>query len=263
MLSLSWSTFSATPSNPIELYTEIEPPFQYVESDRLKGLNINLMTTLFQRVSLPINIHALPWSRAYRYATSAPNIALFPTLRTNEREVQFVWVGPILESTYGLYKLKVRTDIQLETLDDARKYQTGVVIGDARYLYLLKKGFSEDAGSLSAVSEQVHNVQKLRTGRVDLIVMASLSCQTNEVDCGELQEAFRFNDFPNQLYLVFRKDSDPGLVLRLQQAFDGMIDDGTVARMLEEDGGMRKPEHELLPDNPPLEPPAERPRSYQ
>ena len=46
---------------------------------------------------------SVPWARGYRMATTQPDVGLFVTVRTPERETLFRWVGPIISTSTTLY----------------------------------------------------------------------------------------------------------------------------------------------------------------
>ena len=76
----------------------------------------------------------------------------------------FKWIGPVSDRNIYFYKLKSRSDIIINKLSDAKKYNVGTVINTANSEYLESKGFK-----LKKVPNYIQNMYKLLNGRVDLI----------------------------------------------------------------------------------------------
>ncbi|MBU2712739.1 hypothetical protein [Zooshikella harenae] len=48
-------------------------PFQYVEEGILKGISIDALSAIIQKIELIIEYRVMPWKRAYNYTLSRPN----------------------------------------------------------------------------------------------------------------------------------------------------------------------------------------------
>ena len=79
----------------LSVYTEDLPPYNFVNKGRLTGFSVDLVREIMQRVGTIAPIQVVPWSRGYQKAMEEPNVALFSTVRSTQRETQFKWVGPL------------------------------------------------------------------------------------------------------------------------------------------------------------------------
>ena len=95
-------------------------------------------------------------------------IIILQNLSVFDRKILFNWVGPISPREIWLFKLASREDIVLRSLEDAKRYQIGVVRKSSSANYLLKNGFSEDK-NLQLANLEIQNIKKLFIGRIDLV----------------------------------------------------------------------------------------------
>lgn len=161
---------SLAPAQSLTIYTEIDPPNQIQnEEGELAGMAVEIVREIQRRVGNTDPINVVPWSRGYLELQTLPNIVLFSTARTKERNPLFKWVGPIDERRYVLY-VRADSKIQLRTLEDARKLAAiGVYKDDVRDLYLTGKGFK----NLDRTIDNLSNVKKLMSGRIDAFAYAT------------------------------------------------------------------------------------------
>ena len=76
----------------LNFVTESYPPYNFKSQGMLKGIAVDLLLAATQKsaFSLSLNdIRLLPWPRAYKMAEEGPNIVLFSTTRTEQRETKF------------------------------------------------------------------------------------------------------------------------------------------------------------------------------
>ena len=59
-----------------------------------------------------------------------------------EREGAFEWIGVVATGKTYLYSLQGRDDIDIQTLDDAKKFSIGVLRNAVRFRHLKNKGFT-------------------------------------------------------------------------------------------------------------------------
>lgn len=98
-LSLAWPFAAVAGSAEIHLLTEEFPPFNMASPDgRVGGLSTELIRELLRRAGVPYQIHIQPWIRAYNTALLQDNTCGYSTSRTESREHQFKWVGPLVDS---------------------------------------------------------------------------------------------------------------------------------------------------------------------
>ncbi len=216
----------------LQVVTEHSPPLQYAEGGKVFGPAVDIVEAVLREAGLAWRIQAMPWARAYKTATTQPDVLIFSISRTREREPLFTWVGPIVPIRYGLYALRSRQDIVVGSLEDAKRYLTGVVNQDVRHQYLLGQGFPEGKQSgLFPVSDQELNYRMLFAGRIDLIAMGNLACLSGRVECSKLRKVVDLEALDSGLYMAFSRGSHPGWVDRVRSAFASLRDSGALQKL--------------------------------
>ena len=162
--------FSETTS--LKVVTEFMPPLQQAKSGQvMQGSSADFVYKVIASTKIPFTTDVFPWARSYRVAKSEPNVLIFPLIRTQERENDFHWIGKIWSFSAAIYRNSTRTDINVTSLADAKKYNISVYRNDFFHHYLLKQGFSDD--KLFPVSGIEQSIGLFINGRVDLIVIDS------------------------------------------------------------------------------------------
>jgi len=188
-----------------------------------------------KEAGLTINKQLLPWPRAYEMAKTQGDTLIYSIVRTPEREALFHWVGPISERRILLYKHSKRTDISLNSLDDARAYRIGTTRESAATKNLIKLGFdvSEDydpkAPGLDLVLNDVMNMKKFVEGRFDLLLSLDWAAAYNAKNAGltpdDLQPALLLDDSLSYWYGVSLA-TDPEVAKKLNAALQKIKNDG-------------------------------------
>lgn len=153
----------------ITLLTHTYPP--YVLPDGKQGIAIDIATLLFQDSNLSYTIENYPLPRALLLAEITPNYCVFPVQRTQEREVKYKWVSPILISNSAAVSL-ADNKLKFRVLADIQDKQLGVQRGsaDEEYLNNIKRSFRIDpAGS------ELQNIKKLDKKRIDIWITDTLA----------------------------------------------------------------------------------------
>jgi polar amino acid transport system substrate-binding protein len=219
----------AAGAQELSLLTEKAPPLQVVQDGELTGMSVQAVREAMDRMGVEHGIQLMPWARAYRRLVHGPNVGLFSTTRTPQRESLFQWAGPLVTLNWTFYARKGR-NITINSLDDARKVDgVGTYREDAREQYLEARGFE----NLKSVSRPELNVRKLMRDRIDLLAGTDLgiaqSARRAGVAMDKLEPVYVIRSF--QLYLAFSKDVDPDVVKRWNEAFEAMRADGTFQRL--------------------------------
>jgi polar amino acid transport system substrate-binding protein len=184
---------------------------------------------LMKKLDIPGEIHVYPWKRGYFMALNEPEIALFPTTRTETRENLFKWVGPILQVSWKLYANQNST-LKLTRLEDAMKVDRICgYLGDAKYVFLQKKGFKnlisrhsiKDCGDL------------LAKGSVDLWISTDNiesmeSAKKSNFNILDIKPVYNINT--KYLYFALSKDIHDNVVEHWQNTLNTMKMDGTLRK---------------------------------
>jgi len=130
----------------LTIFTEYFPPFNYEEDGQVKGIAVDLLHAIFKQMKLDIpatKVVQVPWSRGYSEAQTRPNVLLFSTVRTAEREKMFKWAGPILDSDLVLIAYKGK-EVRFEPTRKDKPQTYAVSHQDVFELELMRLGVSHD-----------------------------------------------------------------------------------------------------------------------
>jgi len=226
---------AAINSNATELKIVAEdyPPFEYEENGKIKGFTVEVIQTLLSKIGLQGKFHIWSWARAEKTALEESNVLIHTLTRSEKRENQYKWVGPIAPRELYFFKLKQRKDIQINVLDAAKSYNAGTVNGQSGTRYLMAKGFVEGENIFS-VARDLQNVRKLYLGRIDLICMIEPVFYSRikklGLDRGKVEKAFLI-DGSREYYMAFSKQTSDEIVNQFRKALDTIKQDGTFQKI--------------------------------
>ncbi len=128
----------------LEIWVEDYPPFGYEDSNtrEIKGISTDVTRAIVADAGIQVRLFKIaPWARVFLIAKKHPNVLLSAgVVRKPDREDLFHWIGPIADRNIYLFKLKSRTDIILNSIEDVKKYRVGSVIEAASGDFLESKG---------------------------------------------------------------------------------------------------------------------------
>ncbi len=216
--------FDVLAAEKIIAVTEEYPPYNYTENGKLTGYSVEVVEELLKRSAFDFQMDSYPWARAYQMAQRTPNVLIFTIARTAERESNFYWIGSVAQRKLYFYKLASRTDIQLDQLEDAKKYKIGVPRGDAAENFLLKNGFSANE-NFDLVPDDVINLRKLLLGRIELMSGTELSiayfCKLLGLKESQIERSILMID-QGEYFLAMSKQTSPEVVKKMQLTFSEM-----------------------------------------
>ena len=219
----------------LRIITEDFPPFNYAGADgKAAGQSTEVVEGILARLNQTATIEVLPWSEGYRLALAGPRVVLYSTVRSEDREQLFRWVGPVAANDYTLYARK-GSGLQLSTLEAAKKAGLiGVVRDDARHQFLLANGF----GNLLTCGSDAACLKNLTAGTTDLWLGSSVNAadiaRAAGVDPNAVVPVYTIRTVP--LYIAFSRDTPDSVVAAWQDALDAMKWDGTYDVILEKYG---------------------------
>jgi len=162
LVACCWQMSVRAADTGMRLLTEEYPPYNMtLPSGQIGGISSDVLRELFKRAGIPYRLEILPWIRAFNLAILDRNTCVFSTTRTENREHQFKWVGPLVENVWVLYA-GPRSPKNIYTLEAIRPYTVGGYDGDAESQDLIGRGFNIE---LTPVDEM--NARKLAAGRID------------------------------------------------------------------------------------------------
>ena len=212
----------------LRFYAADYPPITFLRDGKPTGLATDIVEELMRRTGMVAPIELVPWARAFRHASSAPNIGLFATAYTRERAPLFQWVGPIGASVGSFYMM--RGGKRIENIEQARS-AVRILVSHESYLeqMLRSLGFS----NLSPVTTTAEAVRMLAAGRAPLMALDDLALATTAraegVHIGDIERSLVLG--PSFQYIAFSRGTPEDVVARWRLALDAMKADGTFARL--------------------------------
>lgn len=213
----------------LRLYTEQYRPFSYLADGKPGGMAVMVVEELIRRTGETASVEVVPWTRGYHQARQQDDTALFPTVRTAQRESEFQWVGPIAHGHTRFYTLK-DAGLRVRDLDDVRRLGT-LAVPKSWYSYEFLS--EQRLENLYGVPTPQHMVRMFRHGRVKLLLANNLTLEGMLAEQGmrpaQLQE--QFDLMPNDSYIAFSQRVDTRRVARWQRALEEMRHDGSLERI--------------------------------
>ena len=223
LLVMGTLSLTAQGADRLHIYTENYPPYNFPTNgkgfahnrDDISGLCTDMVKAMMANVDYPYVMKLRAWSWAYDWVQTRKNHGLFCTARTDQREDQFQWVGPLASIKWTLFAAPGST-ITLTSLEDARQYKIAGYKGDVMSDFLADKGFDM---VMSMSGEQ--NPRRLKLGQVDLWVTDGLVgplVAKEKFGIEGLKPVLVFRETP--MYLAVSKQTDPKVVEDLQRGLD-------------------------------------------
>lgn len=221
------SASSAVPALPasLRLLTEEFPPINFSENGKPRGLTVEIVQAIQQRLGQDLPIEVLPWARAFREAQDTSPTALFATARIPERESLFQWVGPLVQFHSTVYA-RAGIPVQTRTLEDARNASRVLVVRD---WYTAQQLRTAGFRNLQTVVDPVQGVRMLMAGRAPLLAGERVSMPRTLALAGvkpsQIRELFSFA--VNDGYIAFSLSTPKATVEAWQARLQELKRDGT------------------------------------
>jgi polar amino acid transport system substrate-binding protein len=210
---------------PLKLITEELPPYAYRQGGQITGASVEIIKELFKEANIPYEIKMFPWKRAYETA-KLQKACIFPIQRSQEREVLFNWISPVLITQTAFYSNK-GANLQVRTLTDAQDLKIGTYRGSAVEEYLVGQGFK-----VESISKDSANVNKLFSGRIDLWAADTLSAPyfAKKANITNLDETLVY--FTTLRALACNTSVPQKTIMQLQDALQSIYKAGKVDKIL-------------------------------
>ncbi len=208
----------------LEILTCECPPLSYENNHRVEGPGADLVRHIQKKLNTHEQISIFPWARAYRTTEEVANTVLFSTAKTPQREDLFKWVGPMAEKKYYFFA-RMGSKIEINSIEDAKKYTVGVHLESNNHRFLLAQGFE----TLQPVVLEEQNLMKLYYGRIDLWYVDSatpMSLTALHFMKGAVEKKYFVQNI--KLYYAFNKATPDRVVNNWQQALDNIRQQGTM-----------------------------------
>jgi len=213
--------------------TENLPPFNYVEDNILKGSSVEILKAALTAVNINTSstkIDVYPWARGYKTLLKQPNTCLLSTVQTDKRKELFKWVGPITH--VNLVFISQNKDIEINKLEDVKKYSVTTVREAIGHQRLMQEGFAENLIDLSADISTM--IEKIKRHRIDLLLenenVIFHTLKMKNMDSKGFIKHYTLDFRP--LYFAFSKTTENYVVAKLQEGMDIIRKNGTLDRIL-------------------------------
>lgn len=222
---------AAVAEDKLYIFTENYPPYNASTTGQgfahnagdIAGICTDMVKQMMNRVDYEYIMKMRDWSRAYDWVQGRENHALFCTARTDEREDQFQWVGPLAPIKWTLFAAPDSV-IELDSLEQARQYKIAGYKGDVMSDYLVSQGFEV---IMNVSGDQ--NPRRLTLGQADLWVTDGLVgplVAEEEHGITGLKPVLVFRETP--MYLAVSNETDPEIVKDLQRGLDEARESGAL-----------------------------------
>lgn len=216
VISLIYFLLNSNNIDDIRIVTEEYPPLQYINKNGdLDGYATNIINATIEELGISKKIELLDWDKAYKLALEEENIALFSVIKTNERENNFKWVGPIGTLKVGLYR-NYFDSFEIDSLEEAKEYKISAVKNYSYTEDLLSLGFE----NIVECNSEKEALEKLMSREVDFFL-------TSNIIISELIEKENipfyaiekeFNVSIDQFYIAFSKNYPDVLIKKWENA---------------------------------------------
>ena len=211
----------------LTFYTEQLPPYSYMENGTLRGIAVDLLGAVTEKMGMPVSpaqLHLVPWNEGYQAALTGKNTVIFSTARLPERESSFKWAGPITTERKVLFARPDR-GIIVSGPADLTGLRIGVIRDDVVMQQLLEAGVNRS--QLVQETNASLLAEKLRSGAIDLWGNVEtpgryISRQVTG-DYDAFQVVYAFPTVPS--YFAFSRDVPDATVQSFQQALDTIRND--------------------------------------
>ena len=218
----------------LTIFVDRWPPYNFEENGKIVGISTELIEAALKKANMRYKLVIYPFKRALITVQSNPNTMLFTVARIPQREDMFAWIGPLHPRKVSLYKLKDRTDILINDIEDIKKYRTGVLLGGSVEKFLLAKGFHGDNYYSIRNSEQL--LKMLIEKRLDLIPGDPLDLAYQIKTLGhrpsELEIAYPLSD-EGGYYMIANKDTSNEIIMKIQKALELILATGARDRIIQ------------------------------
>ena len=220
-------------SDNIKLLTETWTPYQMETKNGINGISIDLVKEIQKRIGNTQEIQVTTWNRGYDITLKKKGYALFLTTRSEKREKLFKWVGPISSMKLVFFKNKKRDDLEILTLDDAKKVKSIVVAKKTIANEVLSDyGFK----NLEVNSLASYSFKKLQENKVDLypVEYHGFMYKLKKLHLEKTVVPVKMEEpiFESQLYIAFNINTEDKIIKTWQSALDEIKKDGTYQKIL-------------------------------
>lgn len=212
------------------------PPYHYYDDNRKPiGVLVDIVAALKRETQLDIEIELMPQARANKMTKHKKNVFLFSLLKTPSRQTQFQWIGQVYQIEALLVGLVNKPQLEIKSLEEAKKHVIGTVRGYYAEQFLRQNGFSTKSSLFTAVDYQ-QLWQLLMRGRIDYVLTNSMTLETElrsiNISMDAVHAYQSIDSFPNKLYIATGVKTEKQVVQRLAQGLARLKASGEYGRII-------------------------------
>lgn len=218
------SGFLSGKEPPVRVVTEMLPPYQIQNNTQLDGFSVEVVRLLLQEIELDLSIEVMPWPRAFKIASTQPNVIIFSIARSPERESQFHWIGHLHTERYAFFKLDSNTSVATNNLATLNSYSIAIARDTIVEDYAKKLELS----NLELTTDIKQMLLMLKSQRVDVVFDAEAAvryyAQNLAGESDKIVKLYELDNLSSELYVAVNKNSSPALVEGLRMAFQKLAE---------------------------------------
>jgi len=220
---------SLAQAKDLQIFTEENKPLNFTEGGKVTGYATEIVQEIQKRIGTSEAIQVVPWARGFQAAKDEPDTMLYSTMRIEEREAFFKWVGPLTIVKTSFYGKKGGA-VKIANLNDAKLVQS---IGVPRAFYSQQFLMDEGFKNLDVADNPSMMLKKFLEGRNPVFVSHEFTLPSllakEGVPEGDVVPLFTFMEKGH--YLAFSLKTSDETVQKWQKALDDMKKDGTFAKL--------------------------------
>ena len=196
-----------------------------------RAFNVELIRAMMQGVGYAKTMQNMPFKRGLLLIQTNPGYALFNVNRTEKREKEMKWVGPLQSSVTHLYENK-DYPTGVKNLEEAKGQESICVLrGNVHHRYFERQGFE----NIYLANSYASCVNMLSLGRVSMTPLSNLSqlvLNPQSSQTTRLQKT-AVKIMESEGYLAFSKETPDAMIRTWQAALDQLKDSGRYQELLE------------------------------
>lgn len=205
------------------------PPLMYQKENQTKGFYVDILREMVSSMKgIDITFKFYPAPRLFMVLSKSKETFSLGMTRNEKREKLYKWVGPIYPRIFALYKLKNRTEIKAEKLEDIKSYTVGVGRGYAAVDDLLNAGIPRE--NIVEATTDALNIRMLFSNRIDFVIMNDVMLSYRLGQEGhsweDIEQTIILND-TYQFWFAFNKGIDDRVIKKFQDALDLLRKNGS------------------------------------
>ena len=170
IIILFFSIIPGKSNEIVKLATVDFPPYSFLEKDEIKGIEVEIIERIFEKLGIKYTIELLPFARALKSVEDGDRDFIFNFYKNPDRLKKFDYSDPILDNPLIIFTKKDRDIVFTGKIDELRKYNIGTMIG---YTYSpeFDKARNEKLLKTEEVCGHEQNFKKLVSGRIDIYIV--------------------------------------------------------------------------------------------